>query len=54
MLPSSPAERYADAQEIANMAVMLMSNVGRMVVGDILYMTCGSGVITFDDVKYDF
>lgn len=54
MLPTSPEERYADAQEIANMAVMLMSDTGRMVVGDILYMTGGSGLITFDDIKYNF
>lgn len=51
---SVPAGRYAAPEEIANMAVVLVSDLGRMVVGDIVYMTGGSGVITYDDMKYDF
>ena len=50
----NPAGRYAMPDEIANMAVMLTSSMGRMVVGDIVYMTGGSGLITFDDIEYKF
>lgn len=51
-LSQNPSGRYALPEEIANMAVVLTSDMGRMVVGDIVYMTGGSGVITFDDVNY--
>lgn len=53
-LPSNPAGRFALPEEIANFAVMLCSEAGRMIVGDIVYMTGGSGITTFDDIKYDF
>ena len=51
-LPNNPSKRYAMPQEIANMAVILTSGLGRMIVGDIVYMTGGAGLITFDDVNY--
>lgn len=51
---TNPTGRYALPEEIANMAVVLVSNMGRMVVGDIIYMTGGAGLITFDDVNYQF
>ena len=41
-------------EEIANMAVVLTSGMGRTVVGDIVYMTGGAGIITFDDMDYKF
>ena len=41
-------------EEIANMAVFLVSNMGRSIVGDIICMTGGSGLITLDDVNYEF
>ncbi|MBQ8117269.1 MAG: SDR family oxidoreductase [Lachnospiraceae bacterium] len=41
-----PSGRYAMPQEIANMAVMLVSEMGNIVVGDTLYATGGSGVIS--------
>ena len=44
--------RFAMPEEIANMAVVLVSDVSKMVVGDIVYMTGGSGLITFDDIEY--
>ncbi len=47
-----PAGRYAMPEEIANMAVVLVSGMGRTVVGDIVYMTGGAGLITFDDTNY--
>lgn len=47
-----PAGRYATAEEIANMAVVLVSDLSRMVVGDIVYMTGGCGNLTYDDMNY--
>lgn len=41
-------------EEIANMAVILTSGMGRTIVGDIVCMTGGAGLITFDDVNYNF
>lgn len=52
--PSNPSRRFATVEEIASMAVVLCSGIGRMVVGDIVYMTGGAGVITYDDVMYGF
>lgn len=51
-LPQNPSGRYAMPEEIANLAVILVSSMGRMVVGDVLYVTGGAGVITYDDVNY--
>lgn len=51
--PSNPSGRYALPEEIANMAVVLTSGLGRMVVGSIVYMTGGAGNITYDDSKYE-
>ena len=53
-LKANPTGRYAMPQEIANMAVMLCSGMGRMVVGDIVFMTGGAGLITVDDIPYNF
>ena len=50
--PGVPAGRYATADEIASMAVVLLSDISRMVVGDIVYMTGGCGNLTFDDMDY--
>lgn len=50
----NPIGRYAMPEEIANMAVVLTSGLGRTVVGDMVFMTGGAGVITFDDVNYAF
>lgn len=47
-----PAGRYILPQEIANLAVFLTSSMGRMIVGDVVKMTGGSAVTTYDDVKY--
>ena len=52
--PGVPAGRYATAEEIANMSVVLVSDLSRMVVGDIVYMTGGCGNLTFDDMNYTF
>ena len=47
----NPMKRLVSPIEIANMAVVLTSGLGRAVVGDIVYMTGGAGVITMDDVE---
>lgn len=49
----NPMRRFAMPEEIANMAAVLVSDMGRMIVGDIVYMTGGAGVITFDDIEYN-
>lgn len=51
---SLPVQRYVMPEEIANMALFLVSEMGRMVVGDIVYMTGGAGLLTFDDMNYYF
>ena len=51
-LPNNPSGRFALPEEIANMAVVLTSSMGRVVVGDIVYMTGGAGLITYDDINY--
>lgn len=38
-LSSSPIGRYIKPEEIANMAVILTSNMGKSIVGDMVYMT---------------
>jgi len=45
-LPTSPIGRYATPDEIANLALIMVSDVGNLVVGDTLYATGGSGVIS--------
>lgn len=49
-----PLGRYIMPEEIANMAVMLVSEAGRSIMGDIVYMTGGAGLLTYDDVTYSF
>ena len=46
--------RYALPEEIANMAVFLTSEMGRSIVGDIVYMTGGSALVSFEDISYNF
>lgn len=49
---SSPLGRFATSEEIANMAVVLVSDMGKTIVGDTIYMTGGCGTITYDDQSY--
>lgn len=49
--PHNPIGRLGTEEEMANLAVILVSNLSRMIVGDVLYATGGSGTITFDDIK---
>lgn len=46
--------RYVTAAEVANMAVILVSDISRSVIGDTIFMSGGGGVITNDDVDYAF
>ena len=51
---NNPLGRYALPEEIANMAVVLTSDMGRSIVGDIIYMTGGSALVSFEDMNYTF
>lgn len=46
---SSPSERYATASGIANLAVIMVSDMSKMLNGDTMYATGGCGLLTFDD-----
>ena len=46
----NPSGRLVTEEEIANLAVVLVSDLGRMVVGDMLFVSGGAGVITVDDL----
>lgn len=50
--PQNPIQRLILPEEIASMAVIMVSDMCNSVVGDILYMTGGVGVITYDDINY--
>ena len=53
-LETSPSGRYAAPEEVATMAVVLASDLGRMVVGDVVHVTGGCGNLTYDDMGYEF
>lgn len=44
--PYAPAGRYSTPEEIASLAVFMVSGAGDMIVGDTVYMTGGSGNLT--------
>ncbi|WP_317043169.1 SDR family NAD(P)-dependent oxidoreductase [Bacteroides mediterraneensis] len=46
--------RYALPEEIANMAVFLVSGLGKTILGDIIYMTGGSALVSFEGIDYSF
>ena len=48
-----PLGRYALPEEIANMAVFLVSDMGHSIIGDIVYMTGGAGLVSYEDVNYN-
>ncbi len=47
-----PLGRYIFPKEIANMAVFLVSDNGRAILGDTIFMTGGAGLLTYDDIQY--
>ena len=51
---SIPAGRMVMPEEVANVAVFLTSGLGRMIVGDVVYITGGTGTTTCDDIIYEF
>lgn len=53
-LKTSPIGRFIRPEEIAGMALVLVSELGRSIVGDTVFMTGGVGLTTFDDISYDF
>lgn len=52
--PNSLIKRWIMPEEIANMAVFLVSDMGRSIVGDIVYMTGGAGNVSNEDISYNF
>ena len=52
--PQMPSGRLIAEEEIANLAVILVSPMGRMVMGDVLYVTAGCGILTQDDCRFPF
>lgn len=52
--PRMPGGRLITENEVANLAVVLVSSLGRMVLGSILYVTAGCGNLTQDDCRYSF
>ncbi len=52
--PNSLIKRWIMPEEIANMAVFLVSEMGRSIVGDIVYMTGGAGNVSNEDISYNF
>lgn len=51
-LPNNPSGRFTTPEEVANISLILVSNMGRQIVGDIIYISGGAGVITYDDIQY--
>lgn len=49
---TNPSGRFAMPEEIADLATVLVSDLGRLIVGDTLYATGGAGIITYDDMEY--
>lgn len=47
--PRNPTGRLVTVEEIGNMAVVMVSSLARMVVGDVMYVTGGGAITTLDD-----
>ncbi len=52
--PKNLLGRYATPEEIANMAVILVSDMSRTIIGDTIFMSGGGGIITNEDVDFNF
>lgn len=50
----NPLGRYALPSEIGNMAVILVSNLSKTIIGDIVYMTGGAGTVYNEDMDWRF
>lgn len=49
---NSMTGRYILPEEVANIATILVSQMGRMIVGETIYITGGAGNLTLDDIEY--
>lgn len=52
--PRNLLGRYATPEEIANMAVILVSDMSRTIIGDTIFMSGGAGIVTNEDVSFKF
>lgn len=52
--PKNLLGRYATPEEIANMAVILVSDMSRTIIGDTIFMSGGAGIVTNEDVSFKF
>ena len=48
----NPCGRMAVVDEIASMAVKLVSDSSRLIIGEMICVTGGSGNLTYDDISY--
>lgn len=48
-----PLGRFILPEEIANMALFLVSSMGKAIIGDTIFMTGGAGILTYDDYDYE-
>lgn len=48
--PKNPSGRLVTVEELASMAVVLVSDIGRMTAGDVVCMGGGAGIVTIDDL----
>lgn len=48
--PGLPCGRLTHPEEVASMAVILVGDMSRTIIGDIVYMTGGAGLLTLDDM----
>lgn len=51
--PLSPAGRYVTPEEVANLAVFLISDMGRMILGETIVISGGCGNLTYEDMSYN-
>lgn len=49
---NSMVGRFILPEEVANIATILVSQMGRMIIGETIYITGGAGNLTLDDIEY--
>lgn len=49
---TNPSKRMAVVDEIASLAVKMVSDSSRYIVGEMICVTGGAGNLTYDDIKY--
>ena len=48
----NPSKRYCTVEEVASLAIQLVGTSGRMIVGELVYISGGAATITYDDQSY--